>query len=255
MLNEPKLVTIRPAYESGNDMPLAAYYVTGTEETLAVHRNEKDRWSITHVPSGRAMKHGIFHREAAEDLASWVWLNIVDREGWQSSDVETVSAAAGAYVRSRWKDWHKQAATRTPLLFGTRPDMSKAEEQYGKLIEALATQQKELEARERAIEQREEDLLSQNRIMDTAQEVLAVRQRALQTQVQATQTREQLAVTTHQQLNRRAAELERLRGRILGAIQRISPQDVVPDCEATRALRRIHFREPTPPEEADPENS
>jgi hypothetical protein len=78
-----------------------AAYITGTRSALAVHGMPvgRGRWMVTHVPSGFAVVADCATRQVAEEIGSWLWLQVIDHAAFGGPDMPAALASVPPRAR------------------------------------------------------------------------------------------------------------------------------------------------------------
>lgn len=249
---EAKTVEVRFYYMyGGTSTVLRAYEVPRTEGVLVTYKDGKF-WRILHVPTSGFFASKFASREEAEDVACWIWLNVVDWPLFSSTVPNTVAEAAGWRVRCRMahkncfleKHSRGRPKIRCAGMWGRGEEIytQKTLELEAKLAE-VANREKAVEERENQFALREQTFTDQEKRIQRSMEALETRTKQLEERESDQNARAVRLNDDLYELNTASTALEQLRTKLVGAIVTLEPNAAVRNNNGIeRELRGIKIR-------------
>ena len=236
---------------------IPGFTVVGTTKLFAVYRVAvaTERWGLVHVPTGVTVYAKFRIREEAEDFASWLWLNALNRNGLTSTNSREVAEALGPRVRSRGIALTLPQRAARALAVGSVDDSTPMEQQLKTCMQELRTRITTATENETAcilsITQKERAMAKDLAAAEKLTKELAERDRILASEtaeLEATELnlerRKREALADQQELNLKQINLIRIRDDLARAIRTCIPTDEEPVIQ--RALRGVRFRNDSP---------
>jgi hypothetical protein len=237
-------VDVRVCILDAVDATCKGAYVVGTDHVLAVHPSHVDAklWEITHMPTGTGLLTTCASRQEAEEIASWLWLNVLDRAAFNSSSEHDACAAMPpairavlmAYQNKKHTARNADACKRVMLPFNDTVKLSAslttAVARYNKLVERAR--------------------LDANLVVED----VAAAKKAL---AEATRQRDDVAAATKANqdvaaaLRNEARELEVLRNGMLNALLALDATGALSESPLVRQLRAVRIPDADSMPEAD----